>query len=253
MDKHAAVSVGIESGSGRRPFTYAALDAERRLLALCTGDMDEVVAYCSGQVNAVVTVGAPAATNKGLLADKPISRRLTDMRVVEYELRTRGLPTPHTPCDRSACPAWMQRGFDLHQNLQNCDFKPYPAGDAPRQLIESYADAVFWALLGRDAFGGGTLESRLQRQLVLHERKLPVSNPLNFFEEVTRHRILQGILPLENILIASELNALALAYTAWLAITDPSVVACLGDPSEGVIVLPTEKLPNHYTQEHLGI
>ena len=38
-----------------------------------------------------------------------------------------------------------------------------------------------------------------------------------FFEEVTRHKLLRGIMPDQDILPVAKLNALAAAYTAFLA------------------------------------
>ena len=40
---------------------------------------------------------------------------------------------------------------------------------------------------------------------------------MEFFEEVTRHRLRHGILPLEKLYTPGELDALTAAYLAWLA------------------------------------
>ena len=64
-----------------------------------------------------------------------------------------------------------------------------------------------------------------------------------FFEEVTRHKLLRGIMPDQDILPLAKLNALAAAYTAYLAGAHPERVACYGEPEEGEIYLPSPLKP----------
>jgi hypothetical protein len=66
------------------------------------------------------------------------------------------------------------------------------------------------------------------------------------FEEITRHRLMHGILPLDTIYSPGELDALVAAYTAWLAGTHPEQITSLGAPEEGQIVLPAAELKAHY-------
>jgi hypothetical protein len=250
MDLTRTVFIGIDVSSGRRGFTYAALDLDRHLLALCQGDLQEMVAYTAGQSAAFAAISAPARPNQGLLAQVerqeglfPVTDgKAVQMRLAEHELTQRGITTLRTPSSVEACPAWMRQGFELYHHLQAVGYQAYPCQDAPRQYLETPAEAAYWSLFGLAPFPPGTLESRLQRQLVLYEHSLPVRDPLNFFEEVTRHRLLKGILPMENIHAPAELNALALAYTAWLAALEPPQVTRLGDPVEGEIVLPAVQL-----------
>jgi len=246
MDLSRTVFIGIDVAAGRRGFTYAALNVERQLLALCQGDLQEMAAYTAGQNAAFAAIGAPAGPNKGLLANLdpqevlfPLPEGKTaPMRLAEHELVQRGIHTTKTPGSVEACPGWMRQGFELYRRLQSMGYQAYPHEDAPRQYLEAPPEAVFWTLLGVAPFQAGTLESRLQRQLILYEHNLPVKDSMHFLEEVTRHRLLKSILPLENIHEAAELNALALAYTAWLAAKEPPEVTRLGDPVEGEIVLP---------------
>jgi hypothetical protein len=80
--------------------------------------------------------------------------------------------------------------------------------------------------------------------MYLHELKIP--NPMYIFEEITRHRLLQGILPLENLYTPNELDALVAAYTAWVAATHPENITRVGDGEEGHIVLPVAEVKTHY-------
>jgi predicted RNase H-like nuclease len=90
-----------------------------------------------------------------------------------------------------------------------------------------------------------TLEGRIQRQLILHALNINVPDAMLFFEEITRHRLLNGILPSENLYSPGELDALVAAYTAWLAANQPDKVCLVGDPHEGQIVLPGQLKPRY--------
>ncbi len=114
------------------------------------------------------------------------------------------------------------------------------------QSLEVNAHAGYCALLGLAPFEKHSLEGRLQRQLVLYEKEIEVTDPLRFFEEVTRHKLLHGILPLDDIYSPVELDAMAAAYTAWLAANHPDQVTLVGDPGEGQIVLPVGELKLKY-------
>ena len=123
---------------------------------------------------------------------------------------------------------------------------PLPRRVPPRQSLEVYPHACYAGLVGHLPLPKHTLEGRLQRQLVLYECRLNIPDPMSLFEEITRHRLLQGILPLENLYSPDELDALVAAYTAWLAGTNAEQVSLLGDPEEGYMVLPVAELKNRY-------
>lgn len=246
-----AVCLGVEPRFGRRHFTYAALDSERNLLALGPGNLADVLAYIGGQTSAFIGVSAPSHLNQGLMQQPearqqssllPPGDRWCNARRVEYELHNKGFSLPRTPASLSACPRWMQRGFQLYHQLHQLNYQAYPAGDFTRVWLEVPAEAAFHALLGQKPLPAGTLESRLQRQLILYEHDLPLPDPMRFFEEVTRYRLLHGILP-EGLYTLAELNALVCACTAWLAAHRPDQVNRLGAPEEGEIVLPARSRP----------
>ncbi|MDP3450219.1 MAG: hypothetical protein Q8R87_06540, partial [Anaerolineaceae bacterium] len=68
---------------------------------------------------------------------------------------------------------------------------------------------------------------------------LNVRDPMIFFEEITRHKMLIGQMPAGILISPVELNALIAAYTAWSAYTNPTGVTRLGDVNEGHIILPS--------------
>jgi hypothetical protein len=138
-------------------------------------------------------------------------------------------------------------GFQLHNQLRGLGFLPFPGGDSPRQLFETNPHAVFCTLLGQVPLPKPTLEGRLQRQLVLHGKGEEINDPMEFFEEITRHKLLRGSLPINIIYNPEELDALAAAYTAWSVVNSPEEVTILGEKEEGQIILPIQGLKEKYT------
>ncbi len=247
--------VGIDPTAGQKPVVYAALDDDLRLLALGRGSMDEVLAFMAGQRQAVAAVCAPRQPNQGLMTQEEIRRQLSPLprpgrwvnfRVADYLLRQHNISSPQTNSEAVKNPNWMQMGFTLHRRLEKLGYPPYPAKGSGRQCLEVYPHASFTVLLERLPFPKYTLEGRLQRQLALHERELKIPDPMLVFEEITRHRLLHGILPLDTVYSPGELDALVAAYTAWLAITHPEQTCVLGAPDEGQIVLPAAELKERY-------
>ena len=124
------------------------------------------------------------------------------------ELLRRGIRMPQTPADSEACKPWVRTGFELYDRLQGLDYQAYPAEEAERQFLESSPLACYSVWLGKTPFRKGTLEGRLQRQLILYDLELEIPDPMLFFEEITRFRILQGSLPEDILYAAGELDAL---------------------------------------------
>jgi hypothetical protein len=247
--------IGIDPTAGQKPFAYAALGQNLELLALGLCSIDEVLAFVGGQRAAVVAVCSPPRPNLGVmnhpevraqLSPPPRPGRWTNLRLAEYQLRQRRIPVFTTPAEAQACPRWMRNGFRLYERMAQFDYQPYPRDDHPHQWLEVYPHACFTVLANHRPFPKHTLEGRLQRQLILYQLKLGISDPMLFFEEITRHRLMQGILPLENLYTAMELDALVAAYTARVAALQPDQVILLGDTEEGQITLPVPELKPYY-------
>lgn len=247
--------LGIDPTAGQLPFVYAALDNDLHLLALGQGNMNEVLAFVAGQRQAFVAVCAPRRPNQGIMELPEVRERLNppprpgrwiNFRLVEYQLRQHNISCPKTPAQVEKSPNWMRSGFILYQRLENLGYASYPAQEALLQTLEVYPHACYCALLGLTPFPKNTLEGRLQRQLVISENELRVPDPMRFFEEITRHRLLQGILPTQDLYTPGELDALVAAFTAWKAATYPDQVTLLGDPQEGQVVLPVVELKRRY-------
>jgi hypothetical protein len=245
--------IGIDPTAGRSPFTYAILDADCNLLALDSGEMDDALAFIAGQMDAYVAVNGPRITNQGLVKKEfenkgllPGQMRGTDLRMAEYLLRECGIVISPTPSQREYCPEWMQLSFSLYKKLEEIGFKQYPDEKAPRQWLETHPHAAFCALLEQQPLSKPTLEGRLQRQLILHEASVGIKNPMEFFEEITRYRLIKGIFPFDVIYTPEQLDALVAAYTAYLAAKEPDKIIFIGSVEEGRIVLPVSELKKKY-------
>jgi len=101
--------------------------------------------------------------------------------------------------------------------------------DSQREWLETNAQDSYQALVGQELFTRRTLEGRIQRSLILYDEGFQIPDPMDFFEEITRHKLMQGILPLESLRSAKELDALATAYVAWLTVNRPNQVELSSD------------------------
>jgi hypothetical protein len=248
-----SVFVGIDPTSARKSFTYAALDRGLNLVVLADGEFEDVLTFLAAQKSAQVAINAPSNVNRGLVREKMKQEMLTphqirgaEFRMVEYELREHGIAVSGTPARAELCPAWMQSGFELYRKLEKIGFQKYPQKDAPHQALETHPHACFCVLAGQLPLSKPTLEGRLQRQLILHERGMHIKDPMDFFEEITRYKMMKGIFPTELIYPTEMLDALVAAYTAWLTVNKPDSVSIIGDPQEGQIVLPVSEVKSKY-------
>lgn len=247
--------IGVDPTAGQKPFTYAALDQDQRLLALGAGSMDDILAFVGGQRQAYAAVCAPSRPSQGILERPDVRAQLNPpprpgrwvgFRLAEYQLRQHNIACPKTSAREEDCPGWMRMGFSLYRRLAQIGYCPYPAENAPLQWLEVYPHAGFCALLGITPFPKHSLEGRIQRQLALEDAEVHVPDAMELFEEITRHRLLQGKLPLNNLYTPAELDALLGAYTAWLAANRPAEVTLIGHSEEGQVVLPTGELKHKY-------
>lgn len=247
--------IGIDPSAGEKPFHFAAISQELQLLALSSGNLPDILAFAAGQMSALVAICGPRQVNSGLMKDDEVRQQLSpvpnpgryeNFRVVDYLLRQHNISIPQTPSLEEECPNWMRNAMLLFARLDGFGYHLFPHGEAPRQLLEVYPHACFTALLGVIPFQKHSLEGRIQRQLVLRESGLELPDPMRFFEEITRHRLLGGILPVESLYEPGELDALVAAFTAWKAASQDGEVLRLGHPDEGEIYLPVRELKPVY-------
>ena len=242
---HGTVFVGVDTTSAHKAFTYAALDRALHVLSLAEGELQDLVDFLGRQEGAIVAVNAPSHLNAGLVrqaAERESNGahqvRGVELRLAEHDLRGLGIPVSGTPSRETSCAAWIRIGLGLYRKLGDLGYEPYPAEDCLQQWLETHPHAAFHALMGRVPLSKPTLEGRMQRQLVLFERGVHCKDPMDFLEEFTRHKLLNGLIPANLIYQPEQLDALIAAYTAWAAFEKASDLARFGDPAEGYIYLP---------------
>jgi hypothetical protein len=245
--------IGIDLTSGRKSFTYAALDRDLNLIALADGEMEDVTAFLAGQSTATVAVNAPSGVNRGIVREglkkkmlTPYQIRRAELRLAEQELRERGINVTKTAASVGLCPEWIQLGFELYRKLEKIGFRKYPEKDSVFQVLETNPHACYSALAGQIPLAKISLEGRLQRQLILYDRGLRIKDPMDFFEEITRYKLSKGIWPMELLYSPEQLDALVAAYTAWLAVNKVENILMIGDAKEGRIALPEKELKEKY-------
>jgi len=189
--------VGVHLTYGRKPFTLALLDDDLDLITRANSDMKGVGAILSELDSVTVCVAANS---------KSRSAKSVNTSSMFYE------------------------------QLEKMSFRPYPAQNERRQWFRADADESFRALLQRKLLARRTLEGRIQRALVLYDQGLQISDPMEFFEEITRYKLMQGILPFENLYSSKELDALVGAYVAWMTANKPGQFIMQGE-----FILPTQE------------
>lgn len=252
MDFDTTVFIGIDTAGGRHPCTYAAVDVRGHVLVLADGTLEQALDFVDGQAQAVVAVNAPPRPNLGLVKERArlsavhFPGRNTEMRLAESTLREHGITVASTPSKRELCAHWMQVGFELYRHLEKTGYVAL-GEEADRLFLETHPQACFTVLLGQIPLSRSSLEGRLQRQLALYEAGLDVRDAMDYYEEITRHRLLRGELPLEQVYLPEELDALAAAYVACLSVTHPEKTLRVGDAREGEITLPVAELKEKYS------
>jgi hypothetical protein len=118
---------------------------------------------------------------------------------------------------------------DLRKKFVQVGFTPFSRKSDPKQWIETNVQDCFHAWSGHKLLPRRTLEGRLQRTAILYEQGLQLTDPVDLFEEITRYKLVQGILPLEKLPSVSELDALAAAYLAWMSVNRPGQLVPKGE------------------------
>jgi hypothetical protein len=215
------------------------------------GDVEAVARTVLGfGGEAVAAVDAPSGRRLDLLAPgMPLRAQLRlpngryeRSRVCDALLFRRRLPlypVPATGQALAAWEAWMGVGFDLFDALDPLGlFRPddqgvleAPVGDGALRfgrLCETYPDAIFCSLLGHRPSPKRTPWGLQQRIAALKLRRV-VDDDGGLW-----HRTLD------------ELDACAAAYAAYTLAG--GIGSWVGDPREGVIVLPVPELAERYDQ-----
>ncbi len=240
MDPIGRIYLGIDPAGNHKPFRYVALDEDGRLLVIGEGRLEDMLAYLAGQSAALVALNGmvvrQAGEQESLFPDVPAGGPLRTRRA-DLELEQMGIHAAGGADGKKALPR-ARNARQLYTYLVQFAYQPFPAEQAARQVLETNCEAAFTGLIEKKLYDCRGLEGRMQRQMILFQQGLPVGDPMDFLEEVTPRKLAQGLLPLEKILPAGELDAWMAARVAWLAGKHPERVRCLGVPEEGQIYLP---------------
>jgi hypothetical protein len=235
--------IGIEPLANANAFAFVSLDEQLNLLAIGEGGLKDVFSYLIGQEALLVGVHAPGFLGKPV-GQFPLSPDISappakSCRLCELQAWQESIPVEFTPAKASVFSAASRHGYQLLQMLQRYGFAFYNQNPANKILIETQPAACYYQLINTQPLPEDAFLGRLQRQLILHEHKLPVQDPMDFFEEITRHKIMMGKVSLKSFLLSQELNAMVIAYTAWLFHQQPDRSRLFGNDSDGVLILPS--------------
>jgi hypothetical protein len=117
----------------------------------------------------------------------------------------------------------------LKETFIQASFTPFSQKSQPKQWMETDAQDCFQALSGHKLLPHRALEGRLQRCAILYEQGVQITDPVDMFEEITRYKLIQGILPLDKLPSARELDALVAAYLAWMSVNRPGQIVPKGE------------------------
>jgi hypothetical protein len=241
--------MGIDPSMQRETITYVSIDKHLHPIMIGTGNLEEVLHSVADQRPRIVGVGAPPNINHRIVADPkrradwgiPTKRgRPMDCRVAEYEILQRGVEIYRTPSHEAKTQEWMRTGFEIYNDLRGMGFGPYKEKYEGQQWIEAPPETCFWLWLEGNVMAADSLEGRIQRQLFLYSLGMDIPDPMNFFEEITRYRLLKGILVEKGLFSPTKLNAIASAYMAWAVVQRPREVTFVGDEVEGQIAVPNQ-------------
>ena len=117
----------------------------------------------------------------------------------------------------------------LKEKFIQAGFTSFSQKSHPKQWLETDAQDCFQALSGHKLLPHRALEGRLQRCAILYEQGLQITDPVDMFEEITRYKLIQGILPLDKLPSARELDALVSAYLSWMSANRPGQIVPKGE------------------------
>ncbi len=236
------VYVGVEVNPSGRKFTWAALNNRKELLTYQKTPLDRLLIFCKNIPRVTIGIETPAVRCRN---GKPALPGL------EYA----GHPNGWT------LPAWQEAL--LAKNIQ-----PPAGGSQPGSpylqspgLVEFYRQVFalehitltqvngyvsLCCLLGQLPLPKASLEGKIQRQLILVEQGLNLPDPMSYFEELTRFKILHGMLPEKIILPLAYLNVILAAYTVWKEHNEAVDTLQIGNPPDAAIVIPVPALRDRY-------
>jgi predicted nuclease with RNAse H fold len=208
-DGRRAAAVGIDVAEARKGLDLVALERDRSLVATRRRlTIDEAVALTLALRPAVVCVDSPSGWSQSG-PSRLAERRLAGLRIQSY--RTGPDPGDH-PFYR-----WMRVGFEIYRCLAIA-YPLYRGGDASGTAAEVFPHATACLLAGA-LRPSGTRKDDFRRAIL------------------DQHGVREGLLA-----AADQVDAALGALTGLIALDGGH--CALGDPDEGVILLPVTHVPD---------
>ncbi len=180
---------------------------------------------------AAVAIDAPPRPGLGLLRDAKEAARLPipprpgthlARRIAEYELSRRGIGSHQTHYEESLLFSWMTAGFETYRAAGQAGYPPYLGrGRKERTAFEVFPYASYVSLSG--CLSPGRRWRLAWRQAVLAEA---------------------GVAGLPQDALIDVVDAACAAYTGERFLRGEG--SFVGDPREGVVVLPVSELRDRY-------
>lgn len=238
------VFVGVDVSSGTMPYIVAVINNAGNLLALEKCALDEALKFCAGYGTVIVAVNASRSIMKMQSNDqvfqaadtlKPVILKSRSYRNAEWKMKSMGIRFTKSPARNGSLPPCITNGIKFYQQVEQF----IGSSRDGRSIIETNAQASFHQLLGRPPLQRNNIEGRIQRQLTLLDGGIKLPDPMSFYEEVTRYRLLHGILPDEMLFSPRQLDALICSLVARISFQDPENILTIGDDTGGWVVLPS--------------
>lgn len=250
--------IGLNVNSRSPYYTVRGIDSHTTSLFELSGNWDEISMKLNEYDKIILAVNTPISPNKGFLTQSQRKKhkpgKWPDVRRIEYELEEYGAPIYHTPKKKSNLLAAQHHGFKLIENLLETGFRQF-GDEGEKVFLEVPSETAFWSFECKPLFTEESFIGQIQRQIMLLELGIDLPDPMDFFEELTRFKLLTGNAPLEMILETPSLNAWINAFTALQLHKNPSRITQLGYSQEGFLYLPFHlpewEMPEDSLQEPL--
>lgn len=217
--------LGVEVSAGKTPYLMARLDKDGLLITLEQGMLEDVLRAVSDGVTAIA-INGPAVL--------PQNADLN--RSAEVQLRQMGYhPRITRFLDPEKQPARVRNSLLLFQALAR-EAKLKVGED----LLETQAELAFAAYTAGVLLSPASYEGRIQRQLALIRQGIRLRDPMSFYEEITRWRLLKGDLSDEMLFSIPALAALATACIARASNSDPDSLLRAGKKQDGWVWIPVQ-------------
>jgi len=235
------VFIGLDINPSGRNQAWVAINTKKEVLTFQKTSLDKLLTFSKNIPRVMIGLETPATRSKN---GKPVLPGL------EYSSQPAGW----------ILPAWQE-------NLENRNIHPPAGGNHGNPKYQSAEYAEFYrqvfmldhisiinvnaysslcCLLTHTPLPKSSLEGKIQRQLILLEQGINLPDPMVYFEELTRFKLLRCALPQKIILPLPELNTLFCAITAWKEKNEPENALQIGNPPDSCITLPVSELQESY-------